>query len=79
MFIEMAFFTIFHLKTLLEPWAREDVPDCNDDLAPLEVVGKSRGGEEDGSADSEEGEPATSPGDGWEKQEKQEEHATQHH
>ena len=37
---------------------------------------KSRGGEEDGRADGEEGEPATSPGD---EEEEQEEDATHHH
>ena len=37
---------------------------------------KSRGGEEDGRADGEEGEPATSPGD---EEEEQEENATHHH
>ena len=40
---------------------------------------KSRGGEEDGRADGEEGEPATSPGDEEEEQEEQEEDATHHH
>ena len=39
---------------------------------------KSRGGEEDGRAHGEEGEPATSPGDEEEKQEEQEEDATHH-
>ena len=43
------------------------------------MVEQSRGAEEDGRADDEEGEPARSPGDEEENQEEQEENATHHH